>query len=576
MNNDNGCKAQECIEDHKSTKESTSECKIQECKDYDTKQPEGKQPVVEKEPGGLKATDNDTLAILTQQIQEQREKKKIAELEKQLEEKERKLSEIAYKAVPRTNTSTIGSILPKRSFRLEYSKDKRVMDEFYKKIKKFVDDTTLDIKSIRIDEMVKRIITTAEQSVSKKNKQLSENQSNEIAKVTKDYNEKINKQSNEEDKATLRKKMESIIKDINQKYADKQLHLGDVSEAEAKGIANLICYTYKRLSNYNKTFFRLCSQYARSFMIPRIRYMNSYIKDCDQQIDYIRQRSVGLVNSSMETEFKMDPQLMRAIEVLQDDRQRCIETQKRYVSEITDLTTGFFTSHQELRIGSHIFDFKDYGENVAFLIRKVNFMKGNLAQYTLLDKNVSNCQDNYSKQLVDMEAKLMSIYNLDYSIMDVVMDSQFIMLYVLKIVHYGILVGALFLTEKIFSEMYMKKVYAENKDPPNIYIMLGILIAIDTGFFLFLITILFLISYIATHLRIHTAIDNEFIVMLIKDFAFFMFFLFIVIFIIAAIVEKKKYFRYKTEGLRAIRALKEIIMTTGAVFTLVPYFRILS
>lgn len=63
------------------------------------------------------------------------------------------------------------------------------------------------------------------------------------------------------------------------------------------------------------------------------------------------------------------------------------------------------------------------------------------------------------------EEKLRDLYNNEVSIMDVIVDNNFLALYALKLLQYGLFVGAIFLTEKIFSNMYMQRVYANNGDP---------------------------------------------------------------------------------------------------------------
>ena len=155
---------------------------------------------------------------------------------------------------------------------------------------------------------------------------------------------------------------------------------------------------------------------------------------------------------------------------------------------------------------------------------------------------------------------------------DVIMDSKFIAIYVLKIVHYLVLLGALFLTEKLFSEMYMKRVYAENSDPPDILVMLGIFLAIDAGFMLFLITILLLLMYIFKTDSDSSIFNGNLIKSFLGDFALFISVVAIISAIIGHVIQQKRYFRYKTEGLRGIRAYKDIIAAIAGIITLVPFF----
>ena len=173
------------------------------------------------------------------------------------------------------------------------------------------------------------------------------------------------------------------------------------------------------------------------------------------------------------------------------------------------------------------------------------------------------------------EEKLRDLYNNEVSIMDVIVDNNFIMLYVLKLLQYGLLVGAVFLTEKIFSNMYMQQVYANNGDPPNLLTMLAIFVAIDVAFALFLVTALYLISVIMkSQGKRNFFINDRLVKKFMIDYAFATLVLFVLLAIIAAYMQAKKYFRYKTEGLRAIRAFGDMTISLAPVILLVPYFAI--
>ena len=160
--------------------------------------------------------------------------------------------------------------------------------------------------------------------------------------------------------------------------------------------------------------------------------------------------------------------------------------------------------------------------------------------------------------------------------LDIIMDNQFIALYVLKILQLGLIVGAIFLTEKIFSSMYMQKVYANNGDPPNLMIMLCIFVAIDFAFALFLVIVLYLVSLIAEkHGLRNFIINNDLIKKFMIDYTCSTVLLFILLSIITVYLQSKKYFRYKTEGLRAIRAFGDMAISIAPVILLVPFFAII-
>jgi len=178
----------------------------------------------------------------------------------------------------------------------------------------------------------------------------------------------------------------------------------------------------------------------------------------------------------------------------------------------------------------------------------------------------------FIQEIATLNAKLISIYNNEHSLMDIVLDSHFIACYVLKAFHFLLIIMSLFLTEKIFSEMYMKNVYAQNSDPPNLVVMICIFLAIDFGLIMFMLTVLFLTMYIFQRPSGDFIINADLIKAFIIDWGIYVLLLFTIICIVAQYMQTKKYFRYNTEGLRAIRALKSIIMAVSVVLLAVPFF----
>jgi ABC-type multidrug transport system permease subunit len=173
----------------------------------------------------------------------------------------------------------------------------------------------------------------------------------------------------------------------------------------------------------------------------------------------------------------------------------------------------------------------------------------------------------------DMTNKISSFYNnKPASLMDIVFDSQFMLLYVLKIINYAGLLLSYYLAEKLFSEMYMKIVYAENKDPPSIHIMLGIVLAIHFVMNIFIFTILMLIMFLFKTGSNNFIINRYLVTSYLIDYGMTLVFVSIIALILGSIVVKKKYFRYKTEGLRGVRALREMMVSLASIVFIVPWF----
>ena len=170
--------------------------------------------------------------------------------------------------------------------------------------------------------------------------------------------------------------------------------------------------------------------------------------------------------------------------------------------------------------------------------------------------------------------KLTSLYNNKGSAMEVFLDTKFLMMYVLKIVTFAALSLSLLISEKIVLEMYMKKVYAKNADPPSIVTLLGVLLGFMAMFLLFIFTVLILIMYIFGSHADDFIINSRLLRAFAFDLVVYLVLVIVLCAIIGSVIETKKYFRYKTEGLRAIRAYKNMIWGVAGILILIPFFAI--
>ena len=178
---------------------------------------------------------------------------------------------------------------------------------------------------------------------------------------------------------------------------------------------------------------------------------------------------------------------------------------------------------------------------------------------------------DYIQKLVN---NLSSFYNNDIGVMDIIMDSQFITMYILKLITYIFFVAAFYLAEKLFSEMYMKAVYADGGDPPNLSILMFMTFGLHFAFVLFLLTILMLFYFLFKNNQNNFVISKELIVSYLIDYGLCMLTILLISFIITLTVQNKRYFKYKTEGLRAVRATRDIMSKVVFIIFAVPFFAI--
>lgn len=160
--------------------------------------------------------------------------------------------------------------------------------------------------------------------------------------------------------------------------------------------------------------------------------------------------------------------------------------------------------------------------------------------------------------------------------MDIIIDSLFYLIYFLKTVNLSFFVFALYLTEKLFSELYMKKVYALEENPPSLNKFILILLLVHAGFNVFIIVVLLMFMYMFQKTNNKFFINQYFLKNYVKDYIVTLFVQTLIALIIASIMQKKRYFRYKTEGLRAIRGFKEILMYISFIIFTLPYFYFLQ
>jgi len=156
--------------------------------------------------------------------------------------------------------------------------------------------------------------------------------------------------------------------------------------------------------------------------------------------------------------------------------------------------------------------------------------------------------------------------------MDIIVDSLFYFMYFLKCVNFAFSVLALSLTQRLFSEMYMKRVYALEEYPPSLNTFIGLFVMIHSAFNLFIIVVLMMLLFMFKTPGNNFFVNWHLIMTYLQDYLMVMATVVIISMIIASIIQKKKYFRYKTEGLRAIRGFKEMMFFVSCVIFVIPFF----
>ena len=201
------------------------------------------------------------------------------------------------------------------------------------------------------------------------------------------------------------------------------------------------------------------------------------------------------------------------------------------------------------------------GLRSGIMLLEEDDQKGIVSKYENIQLYISTCKN-----------KLKSFYTLNYSVMDIIIDAQFTVLYLIKGLRILFTYIALFLSTRVFSPIYEEKVYDQKANPPGLWQYMFIFLGFDIAFNCFLVVVLFLLQFL------FKTEDNSFIVdkyMFFKyliDYAVSMIIMFLIGILVSKVITDKKYFKYKYEGLRAIRAFESIMFFNAIPIYMFPYF----
>lgn len=124
------------------------------------------------------------------------------------------------------------------------------------------------------------------------------------------------------------------------------------------------------------------------------------------------------------------------------------------------------------------------------------------------------------------------------------------------------------ITSNIMNQIYSERVLIAGRDPPPLNYQIYLFIVIDV------LLNLFLIGFVWGVVQIRNDVDNTATRAYIIQYVVSLIVIVIVSLIISLVMYNKKYFLYKDDGLRGIRALQLILFRSGAVISLIPFYKI--
>jgi hypothetical protein len=450
---------------------------------------------------------------------------------------------------------------------LQYEMKTGIIDDFLYRCRAFVEHTSTHVNSLitefeidiaLFEKKADGIIAEDKVEQVKARKELIASLQDDANKVyEKEYDER--KKSGE--KLEELKRPQIDVDDLDKPQIDGLTLIG------SRKMNNLVTHTARKYKQMLFKYFKHHFNFIRKEFGRDTKYILGWKAIIQQRREHYRQYKN---QDSGSKDVGFDTYYSRELDVIEKQVEPFIKIIINLVEQFYHSRSNYTT---QLPLGGSVnINFNQ----LALLDNRFNktmiVARSNVIQLPSIISNIENWKTELEEYNEKLHDKLYSMYNRNQSLMDFVMDSRVMVLYILKIVHFFLFLVAMFLTEKIFSELYMKKLYAENKEPPSILIMLAILIAVDVGFILFMLTILFLLKYIFERPADNFIINMPLIMLFLKDYVLFMVLLSILALIIGTIVQKKKYFRYQTEGLRGIRAYKELLLGISGILILVPYF----
>lgn len=155
-------------------------------------------------------------------------------------------------------------------------------------------------------------------------------------------------------------------------------------------------------------------------------------------------------------------------------------------------------------------------------------------------------------------------------------DAQIgLVLYAIKVVRVMVLWIALYVVEKVYQDSYVQSVLVNDGEPPRLSLIVVYVAAIEGSLMLLLLLVLSLLKAKYKTRDNTFIIDNRMLVLGAVDF-FVSTSVFVCIgSLLGEAAQNGRLFRYKHDGLRAIRALCNMLLYVSIVVLAMPYYRIL-
>ena len=210
----------------------------------------------------------------------------------------------------------------------------------------------------------------------------------------------------------------------------------------------------------------------------------------------------------------------------------------------------------------------------------------NILDTTIVDSSTLSMRDKERSQVLqmkkdltdDMEAlpnKIKYFYTLNYSITEM-FDAQFVLMYVIKAIRILSYRFSFNMATNVFIQKYDSTVYDKKVNPPSLVNFMVIFLGFDLFFNAFILVLLALSGFLFKTDNNTFPVDGYLYKKLGFDYVTTTIAIMTIGILIGSVIKQKKYFRYKTEGERGIRAFEDIMKMSATVITLMPLFMVVS
>ena len=187
---------------------------------------------------------------------------------------------------------------------------------------------------------------------------------------------------------------------------------------------------------------------------------------------------------------------------------------------------------------------------------------------------IEDAKQSLARVVKKANDRLKYMYNRPMTVRESITDPQILLLYALKAARFGLVLLSLWLATRIFMPMYKKNVYDQNRAPPHPALLVLIFAGIDAALTAAVVIFLYLLKYMFFVPGNGFPVDDYLISRFALDAVVTSTLVLVLALLMAVVVRSRKYFRYRFEGERGIRALNLLVRYVAAAVLLLPFYRL--